>query len=385
MDVLFEEKVYGFLQNTGIKFTIQVSQHEVWVSAYYLPPHIFNTAPLFLLTTNLPENDYLAKSISDKLYDSNPEARIAAAILLGNGGARLLEHLNWQPQVYHLNESHALPLAFYLYNKFKSLQEVKKRLVFTNHTPEESGNPKTGMMLLDKMGFFCGVPLTEVKAIAKGEDSLLDHTLTAFRLCGKANAVSKLHENTLHKIWDKYQGVSPIISITNAQNFQYWSDNEMYKAVAENNIQDFEKRKFECKEQLFELVADENGEIFDKKILTLVFAKRFASYKRADLLLHNMDRFTKLVENKEKPLQIIWAGKPYPVDYTGIGTFDKIVNTCKSRSNCAVLSGYELKLSKLLKRGADVWLNLPRITHEASGTSGMTAAMKGKVNVSKND
>lgn len=94
-----------------------------------------------------------------------------------------------------------------------------------------------------------------------------------------------------------------------------------------------------------------------------------------------MERFERLVTNKERPVQIIWAGKPYPMDYAGIGIFDKIVNLCKTYTNCSILAGYELKLSKLLKQGADVWLNVPRITHEASGTSGMAAAMNGAVNV----
>jgi len=94
-----------------------------------------------------------------------------------------------------------------------------------------------------------------------------------------------------------------------------------------------------------------------------------------------MERFEKLVTNKEKPVQIIWAGKPYPMDYNGIGVFDKIVDICKKYSNCSILTGYELKLSKVLKGGADVWLNMPRLYHEASGTSGMAAAMNGAVNV----
>jgi starch phosphorylase len=159
MDVLFEEKIYGFLKPTGIRFTINVNRNDVWVTAYYLPPEVFKTAPVFFLSTDLPENDYLAKTISHKLYDANPETKIAAAILLGQGGARLLEALDWQPEVYHLNESHALPLAFYLYKKYKDVEEVKKRLVFTNHTPEEAGNQKTSMSLLDKMGFFNEIPL----------------------------------------------------------------------------------------------------------------------------------------------------------------------------------------------------------------------------------
>lgn len=98
-----------------------------------------------------------------------------------------------------------------------------------------------------------------------------------------------------------------------------------------------------------------------------------------------MDKFVKLVSNPKRPVQIIWAGKPYPMDYAGIEVFDKIVNVCKIYKNCSILTGYEMKLSKLLKQGADIWLNLPLISHEASGTSGMTAAMNGTVNVSFSD
>jgi starch phosphorylase len=382
MDVLFEEKVYGFLKKTDIKFAIQVSKNNVWVTAYYLPPEVFNTAPIFLLSTDLPENDYLSKTISHRLYDSNPETKTAAAILLGVGGAKLLEYLNWEPEIYHLNESHSLPLAFYLYNKYKSREELTKRLVFTNHTPEDGGNLKTNILLLNKMGFFGEISLTEARAITHTEGDLLDHTLTALRLSRIANGVSRLHKLTLNRMWKIYDDICPILSITNAQNFTYWGDKDLYKALASNDEDGLRSRKAAAKDQLFEIVADQNGEIFDNKIFTLVFAKRIAGYKRADLLLHNMERFEQLVNNTNMPIQIIWAGKPYPMDYTAIGTFDKIVNTCKRFSNCSVLVGYELKLSKILKRGADVWLNTPRYTHEASGTSGMAAAMNGAINLS---
>jgi glycogen phosphorylase len=385
MDVLFEEKVYGFLKKTDIKFTIQVSGHDVWVIAYYLPPEVFNTAPVFLLTTDLPENDYLAKTISHKLYDANPETRIAAAILLGVGGAKLFELLDWKPEVYHLNESHALPLAFYLYNKYKNIRDVKKRLVFTNHTPEQAGNPETDFLLLEKMGFFCNIPSTEVRMITKTDGQVLNHTLSALRLSGISNGVSKMHEQTLTAIWEKYKDVCSIIPITNAQNFKYWADQKLYKALSENNMPALQKRKTACKNELFEIVADQNGEILDEKVLTIVFAKRFTGYKRADLLLYDMERFNHIVNNTESPVQIIWAGKPYPMDYTSIGIFDKIVHTCKAYRNCSVLVGYEMKLAKLLKQGADIWLNVPRLMHEASGTSGMGAAMNGAINAGTPD
>ena len=382
MEVLFQEKVYAFLKPTGIKFTIKVSGHPVWVTAFYLPPSVFNTAPLFLLSTELPENDYLAKTISHRLYDSNPETRIASDILLGVGGCKLLEQLGWQPEVYHINESHALPVAFYLYSKYKDAGALKKKLVFTNHTPEEGGNPKTNVWLLEKMGFFSDIPLTEIKAITGTTGDELNHTLSMVKLSRIANGVSKLHHATLCKTWKSREGLCPVISITNSQNFNYWADKKMYAALNENNDEEIRQLKLQGKDELFEIVADQNGEIFDRNILTIVFAKRFTGYKRADLLFHNPERFDRLMKNTDRPVQIIWAGKPYPVDYASIGIFDKIVNICKSYTNCSVLAGYELKQSKLLKRGADLWLNVPRVGHEASGTSGMAAAMNGALNVS---
>jgi len=382
MDVLFHEKVYGFLKKTDIKFTIRVSGSDVFVTAWYLPPEVFKTAPVFFLSTDIPENDYLSKTICHKLYDSNPETKIAAAILLGEGGAKLLEKLNWLPDLHHLNESHALPLAFHLWKRYKNVDEVKKRLVFTNHTPEPGGNEKTDLSLLEKLGFLGGTPLNEVKEIAHTENDQLDHTLTAIRLSAIANGVSKLHHQALCRISLAAENACNIIPITNAQSFSYWADTELYKALDGNDDEALIKRKKLCKHFLFEEVADQDGEIYDTNIFTIVFAKRFGGYKRPELLLTNMDRFQRLVTNVNRPVQIIWAGKPYPMDYTAVALFDKIVNLCKTYTNCSVLTGYEMKLSKLLKQGADVWLNVPRLTHEASGTSGMSAAMNGAVNVS---
>ena len=382
MYVLFQEKVYGFLQKTDIKFTIRVSGHDVFVTAYYLPPEVFQTAPVFFLSTDVPENDYLSQTICHKLYDANPETRIAASILLGDGGAKLLEKISWLPDIYQLNESHGLPLAFNLYKKYRDVKEVEKRLRFTNHTPEPGGNEKTNLSLLQKFGYFNDLPLEEIKKIARIENDLLDHTGTAISLAGRVNAVSYLHQMTLTDMWKDIGIDHKLISITNAQNFNYWADEEMYKALEKNDDAALAKRKRKCKRFLFEEVADQNGEILNENVLTIVFAKRFGGYKRPELLLNNMDRFHRMVTNINKPVQIIWAGKPYPMDYPAIALFDRIVDTCKTYSNCSIVTGYEMKLSKLLKQGADVWLNVPRFTHEASGTSGMSAAMNGAVNVS---
>jgi starch phosphorylase len=133
---------------------------------------------------------------------------------------------------------------------------------------------------------------------------------------------------------------------------------------------------------LIEEIGDQTGKVFDPEVLTIVWARRFAGYKRPALLFRDYNRFFKLITRKELPVQIVWAGKPYPEDKDGIEVFNNIVNMTSGLQNCAILTGYELKLSGLLKKGADVWLNTPRPPQEASGTSGMSAAMNAAINLS---
>lgn len=385
MDSLFQEKLYSFLEDTGIKFEIEINNHPVYVTAYYLPPKIFGTVPLFFLTTDLPENDYLAQTTSHKLYDSDPAGKVAQSILLGIGGAKLLDELNHETEVYHFNEAHALSAAFYLYNKNKDLNELKEKLVFTTHTPEEAGNEKHDIRLLDKLGFFCGISLDEIRKITGIKDNEFNHSLVALRLSKIANGVSRIHGEVSNKMWGKYDNISPIISITNAQNKKYWVDKELSSLLDKNDDSGIVKQKKELKKSLFEIVADQTGKLFDPEALTIVWARRFAAYKRANLITQDPERFHQLVSNNKYPIQIIWAGKPYPMDFNAISMFNSLVHLSKKYKNITVLVGYELKLSKLLKVGADIWLNNPRLPREASGTSGMTAAMNGAINFSTYD
>ena len=138
MDVLFQEKIYRFLDDTNIKFSITINNHPVVVKAYFLKPETFGTVPIFFLSTDVPENDYLAQSTTHKLYDSDPAAKIAQTILLGVGGAKLLDELKADIEIYHLNEAHALSAAFYLYKKFKSSflvgpTRVQKKVLLENN------------------------------------------------------------------------------------------------------------------------------------------------------------------------------------------------------------------------------------------------------------
>lgn len=382
LKVSFRDKEYSFLTDTKIIFPITIHGAKVYVKAFLLEPGVFKTAPLFLLSTDIPENDYLAQTISHRLYDPNETTRIAQSILLGIGGARLLDILERNTTTYHMNEGHALPMCFYLLDKYKSVEEVRKRVVFTTHTPEKAGNEEHSIPLLHGMSFFNGLTPEEVQKYVYPENGVLNYTLTALRLARKANGVSKLHGEVARKMWQGQKGICEIISITNAQNKTYWSDPELDKALEEGNDEALFSRKQQLKHKLFRMVANQTGKLFRDDRLTIVWARRFAAYKRANLLLTDFDRFLKLVRNEQYPVQIIWAGKPYPEDYTAINIFNEIYWKTKDLANCTVLTGYELWLSGHLKKGADIWLNNPRLYHEASGTSGMTAAMNAAVNLS---
>lgn len=386
LDTAWNEKSYSFLEDTGIKFQIMVHEHPVWVKVFYLNPETFKTAPLFLLSTDVPENDYVSQTITHRLYDANVATKVAQFILLGVGGAKLMDMLGFNPELYHLNEAHGLSAAFYLYNKFRNnLDEVKKRLVFTTHTPEEAGNEKHDIFLCHKMSYFCGLTVEEVKALTGMPDNQFNHSLAALRFAHIANGVSELHGHVSRAMWSKYDNICEIKSITNAQNWRYWADKQLYRFNEAGDHYGFDDRKKYLKKRAFEIVADQTGKIFNPDVFTIVWARRFAGYKRAGLITTAEERFERLMKNSKYPVQIIWAGKPYPVDHPAISEFNQLVHLSKQYKNMAVLIGYELGLSKRLKQAADCWLNNPRVPREASGTSGMTAAMNGAVNFSTND
>jgi starch phosphorylase len=235
------------------------------------------------------------------------------------------------------------------------------------------------------MSYFCGLSVDEVKKLVGSNDDAFNHSLAALRFAHMANGVSQLHGEVSRAMWSKYENICPIISITNAQNWWYWADKQLYRFMEADNDYGFDDRKKYLKKRAFEIVADQTGKLFKPTVFTLVWARRFAGYKRAGLITTDEERFNKLLNNAKYPVQIIWAGKPYPVDHPAISDFNQLVQLSKRYKNVAVLTGYELTLSRRLKQGADCWLNNPRVPREASGTSGMTAAMNGAVNFSTDD
>lgn len=378
----FIRKNYPFLEDTGITVTVDINQHPVYVKAYCLRPDTFRSAPIYLLSTDIPENDHLARTITERLYDGNHLTRIAQQIVLGVGGAKVIEALGGT-DIYHMNESHALPLLFHLYQKHgKQAEEVRKRFVFTTHTPEKAGNEEHNIHDLDNLTFFGYLDLEEVRRITGTEGDTFSHTPACLHLAKISNGVSQMHAEVSKEMWKTYKGISDIIGITNAQNFTYWADKNMYEALSRNDAAYIRLRKRERKSDAFKIVADQCGKLFNPNVLTIVWARRYAGYKRADLIIRDRERIEKLLADTQYPIQIIWAGKPYPLDQQAISTFNHLVEFARLRPNVAVLTGYELHLSRKLKESADIWLNNPRITREASGTSGMTAAMNGAISFS---
>ena len=381
----FIRKNYSYLKDLGILARVTICGKEVQIKAYYLEPTIFNCAPLLLLSTDIEENDYLSRTITQKLYDVNEETRIAQEIILGIGGVKVLKALNQKIEIYHMNEGHALPLVYELYNRYESLEVVKEKVIFTTHTPEDAGNEEHHIYLLHKFGFFNTLSIEKVREITLIEGNKFNLTIGALRASKRTNAVSALHGLVSNRMWKDCEGASEITYITNAQNKNFWMDKHILKAFEKDKSNDLIERKKTLKQKLFKIVADQTGKLFDENVLTLVWARRFADYKRPDLIKKDFERFKRIIENETKPVQIIWAGKPYPFDIKAMNIFNDLINTSHSFKNMAVLIGYELDISRALKCGADVWLNTPRISREASGTSGMTAAMNAAIHFSTDD
>ena len=362
VEVAYIRKYYDFLKDTNATTEVEIFGEKVKVKAYLVEPELFGACPVYLLTTDIEGNSDWAKSISHKLYDGNEKIRIAQETVLGVAGVRILQQIGYNFDVVHMNEGHALPAAFELLRQYNgNLEEVKKKTVFT----------------IMEGGFFAGC--SREKAVELGGENF-SLTVAALRMSRIANAVSQLHGLVANKMWEWVDGRCPIRAITNAVNLHYWQDERIKKADTPEKLLAVKR---EMKEELFEYVANVAGKRFDPDVLTITWARRFADYKRAWLILMDNDRITRLLD--ENKIQIIFAGKFHPDDVMGKEMFNKLLNRSHSLKNVVVLPGYELELSGKLKRGSDIWLNTPLRPFEASGTSGMSANANGALHLSTYD
>jgi starch phosphorylase len=402
--------------------------------------------PVLLLDTDIPDNDESDRPITHILYVRGREMRLHQELVLGVGGVRAIKALGIEPAVWHLNEGHS---AFLLVERARALVEkgvaldealerTRANSVFTIHTPVSAGNERFDADLVRRVaGPLCdgdgrkgtgGVPIERVLELARGVDGdgrQLDMTALSLRLSNTANAVSKLHSVTANNTWQGLGG-KQIIAVTNGVHIATWVGQpigelfERYLGAqldsldAHNGTEHFWERTDQIPDvelwsahqrQKLELmifarnrlrhqfarhgeapsVLEELESVLDVGALTIGFARRFATYKRAGLLFSDMDRISRLLWNKDRPVQIIFAGKAHPADRPGQGVIQEIFARSRSpqlRGRVFILEDYDLRVARFMVEGVDVWLNNPRRPLEASGTSGMKAAVNGVVNLS---
>ncbi len=378
VEIAYVRKHYDFLTDTGIIVDVKIFDRNVKVKAFRVEPEIFGTCPVYLLTTDIPENSPEDRAITHKLYDSSEGTRIAQEVVLGIGGVRVLRAAGFDFNLIHMNEGHALPAAFELLREFNgNINKVREKTVFTTHTPVSAGNEVHWVDTLMHGGFFAGA--SREKAVELGGENF-SLTMAALKMSRIANAVSQLHGLVANKMWKDVEGKCPIIAITNAVNLHFWQDERIRQAEQTLNPENLLSVKRKMKQELFKYIAGKTGKRFNPDVLTITWARRFADYKRAWLILMERDRIAKLL--KENKIQLIFAGKFHPADTLGRDMFNNILKQSYELPNIVVLPNYELDLSSMLKKGTDVWLNTPLRPFEASGTSGMSANMNGAIHLS---
>jgi starch phosphorylase len=395
--------------------------------------------PVLLLDTDLPENDDADRPITNILYVRGREMRLHQELVLGIGGVRAIRELGLAPAVWHLNEGHS---AFLLAERAReyvtgemSLDDawttVRRNSVFTIHTPVSAGNERFDADLVRRVAGPLldagGVPVERVLELGLGVDgdrNEFDMTAFSLRLTRGANAVSHLHAETANATW---QGVidHPILGITNGihsptwigepiarlfedlgadledldegtEGGRFWDRVERIPArdlweahlrqkrelahFARGRLRSQFARHGEAPSVLAELEA-----ALDPDVLTVGFARRFATYKRAGLLFTDIDRLARMLADRDRPVQVVFAGKAHPADRPGQRVIQEIFQRSRSpqlRGRVFIMEDYNMRVARFLVQGVDVWLNNPRRPLEASGTSGMKAAQNGVPNVS---
>ncbi|MBK7746514.1 MAG: alpha-glucan family phosphorylase [Candidatus Obscuribacter sp.] len=401
--------------------------------------------PLYLLDTNIPENSKVDEDITDALYKADREIRIQQEIILGIGGMRALKAVGIEPTVCHMNEGHS---AFLGLERIRILMEEQKLTfaeakevaaagqIFTTHTAVPAGIDKFAPELVDKYmaDYYRSVGLSRRDFFALGrinpddETELFSMANLAINLSSRTNAVSKLHGVVSRELFkDNWKNVPehevPISHITNGVHTRSWiskemadlfdrylgpkwsediSDQNIWNRVADIpdnelwRIHEMRRQRLVnfCRKRLAKQMEDrgatlseldEAASVLDPEVLTIGFARRMATYKRATLLLKDPERLAKILTNKHRPVQIIMAGKAHPEDQPAKELIRQVMHFCRRedvRAHFVFLEDYDMNVARWMVEGVDVWLNTPVRFAEASGTSGMKVAFNGGLNLS---
>ena len=353
---------------------------------------------LILLDTNLSKNAPEDRAICDRLYASDPTLQLAQEICLGFGGVAMLEALGIETDIYHLNEGHTAlaGLAVVLQEMRKRghgtfpevFKDTRKRLVGTKHTilpgagillDWESVDRQLGPML---RGF--GISIADIKPLAGQASGDYSDTKLLIKLTLKANGVSEIHVAAeLHD-----HPLSKLLCITNGVYRHRWLAQNWGESPLELSDSELWMRHGENRRRLFEMIRAQTGEALDPEILTVVWARRMASYKRPELLVSDLNRLKRLMYISGQPVQFVVAGRANPADTVGLELMQRVITASKHpllSPRFAYLPYYNPVTAKLLVQGADLWLNTPIRGYEACGTSGMKASLNGALQLSTSD
>jgi starch phosphorylase len=383
--------------------------------------------PLFLLDTDLEANPPDLRAITDRLYVPEPDRRLRQEIVLGIGGVRALRAMNFTAAVFHLNEGHSFLCAIERIRELRASRQMtleearlvaRAGIVFTTHTPVAAGSDFFDSGLVwDLLGpYLTQVGISFDRFMDLGRQKPGDPrerfttTYAALRLADQSVGVSRLHGAVSRRLWkDAWRALPetqvPIGSVTNGVHMPTWIAPEIagllrryvgpdwwdldgrdgrWQAVLEIPAPALWATHIELKRRLVEFTSrrSEKPVVLDPDALTFGFARRFAPYKRANLLLQDVTRLSALLNSSKRPVQLLFAGKSHPADQPGKEIVAKIVAFAREEPKVVFLKDYDIELARHLVQGADVWLNNPRRFLEASGTSGMKAGANGALNVS---
>ncbi|MEM7336778.1 MAG: alpha-glucan family phosphorylase [Chloroflexota bacterium] len=423
-----------------LRVSVNLDNRQVQVKVWHVQ---VGRNPLYLLDTDVDENEPWDRELSARLYSGDSETRIRQEIMLGIGGVRVLRALNINPSAWHMNEGHSAFLTLELVREYvekgldfhSAKDAVIKQAIFTTHTPVPAGHDAFNYHIVDKYfsGFWdkLGISREEFLSLAAHQEPwgmAFNMTVLALKLSGQANGVSKLHgqvsRNMWQVVWPEHAETDiPIRSITNGIHIPTWVAGEMHyifdkylgpgwrenrddptlwQRIAEVPDDELWNVHLVLKRKLMGYLREKvrsrwvqgsndptqvltSGTLLDPEALTIGFARRFATYKRATLIFRDLERLRSILLDIHRPVQIIFAGKAHPADDPGKSLIQHIYNLAKHNNlggRIAFVEDYDMHTSRYLKQGVDIWLNTPRRPREASGTSGMKTSLNGIPNFS---
>ena len=388
---------YPLLKKLDVMFTLRLRARDVWIQVYRFDyvGHGGHSVPIYFLDTDVEENIKDDRIISQRLYSGNKDHRILQEAILGFGGARLLDELGQNDiKKYHMNEGHCSFLVLHLLEKFNGdMEKVKSLCHFTTHTPVPAGHDHFSEKRVKKL--LRGLLPEDLKLPSLVQNGRLHMTELGLYFSRTANGVSALHGDVAQ---DQFPW-SNIDFITNGVHHSYWMGSP-FKRVYDQYVPEWRANP-ECllmiddiaddviwnahqerKQYLLGYANSQVSKALDKDTLTIGFARRAATYKRAQLLFHDMDRLESLGAKK---IQVIFSGKAHPKDHEGKEVIRQIVSKSKAmfgKVKIIYLENYNMWLGRMITSGVDVWLNTPLRPNEASGTSGMKATLNGVPNLS---